>query len=402
MGQSSAHNGAPKYVPSGEQKLLIIGQDLGSVGGLTNYANGYIDNTDHVPAGITTYTGIPGLNGLATKDNWGAGDVHAQLYIDDINFDNTVTSIGLYINGQLENIISGSRNSDIRKLARWVIDSDRPVFLRIGYEFDGPWNGLDPDLYKEAWIQIVKIFDEEEVRNVAYVWQSAGINTTNIERWYPGDQYVNWVGYSEFDGTNMGASILAFADEHNKPVMIAEATPRVDLADLTKDHWGNWYVPLFNKIESNTRIKALAYINADWDSQPMWTGQGWGDSRVEVNQTVYTNWNEVISGSDWLVSSTSLFEELEYAKWQDSIVLNIDSRLDLLQDIRFAFSNNELIISSASSEIIDITISDSLGREIARTKNPSREYRIRVAESGSVLIIRARTNNASRSFKVKI
>ena len=45
--QQSGHYGAPKYVPEGGMKLLIMGQDLGAVGGLVDYSDGYVDHLGH-------------------------------------------------------------------------------------------------------------------------------------------------------------------------------------------------------------------------------------------------------------------------------------------------------------------------------------------------------------------
>lgn len=323
ISQSSSHNGAAKYVPANGKKLLIVGQDLGAVGGLNNYTTGYVDALNQTPAGVTSYVGLPGLNGLSNTANWGAGDVNASLYLDDATFDNSFIVFGLFINGQLGQIINGNRDFQLRILANWIKEADRPVFLRIGYEFDGPWNGLDPDDYKAAWIHIVELFDENDVRNVAYVWQSAGINTRNIDRWYPGDRYVNWMAYSHFDGPNPGLSIRNFAEARDKPIMIAESAPRRDLKTGDgQEHWDAWYAPLFETIDANERIKALAYINVNWEVQSLWTGQGWGDSRVQENDLVLQQWQDEVNQEKWVKASETLFEDLEYSFWQSQVVLS--------------------------------------------------------------------------------
>ncbi|MEL7220626.1 MAG: glycosyl hydrolase, partial [Bacteroidota bacterium] len=237
--QDSANFGAAKFAPEDGKKLLIIGQDLGFVGGLNTYTNGYVDQfSSHVPAGVTSYTSIPSLGGLTNRANWGAGDVQAQAYLNDPTFNHSFIVIGLYLVGVLEGINDGDHDQSIQTLANWIKGQNRPVFIRIGYEFEGPWNAYAPNAFRDAWRHIVHIFDEEEVRNVAYVWQSAGLNYSNILDWYPGDEYVNWLGYSQFDGQNMGQSIKSLAIQRNKPIMIAEATPRVDLGDGNgQAHW---------------------------------------------------------------------------------------------------------------------------------------------------------------------
>lgn len=332
-GQSSSHNGAPKYIPEEGKKLLILGQDLGAVGGLDNYTVGYVDALNQIPAGVTSYVGLPSLAGLSSTANWGAGDVNAKQYLEDETFNHSIIVFGLFINDQLGQIINGNRDFQLRILANWIKDAERPVFLRIGYEFDGPWNGLDPEDYKAAWIHIVKLFDENEVRNVAYVWQSAGINTRNIDRWYPGDRYVNWMAYSHFDGPNPGLSIRNFAETRDKPIMIAEAAPRRDLKTGDgQEHWDTWYAPLFEVIEANERIKALAYINVNWEIQSLWTGQGWGDSRVQVNDIVLEQWRSEVNQDRWVKASENLFEDLDYSFWQNQIVLSTDSEIPTIGD----------------------------------------------------------------------
>lgn len=52
---------------------LFVGQDLGSVGGLEKYNQGYVDYFG-VPAGVTIYTSLESLEGLTSKVNYGAGD----------------------------------------------------------------------------------------------------------------------------------------------------------------------------------------------------------------------------------------------------------------------------------------------------------------------------------------
>ena len=317
--QLSSFGGAPKYAPADGKKLLIMGQDLESVGGLEGYDDGYMDHIAGIPAGFTTYTGFPDLGGLKTKGNWGAGDVHADAYINDNTFDNSAIVIGLYLVDQLKNIIGGQSDNIIEELGNWIKNQPRPVFLRIGYEFEGSWNHYNAADYKAAWKYIVHYFDDLDVRNVSYVWQSAGINASNIANWYPGDEYVNWVGYSHFDGPNPGQSMRNFAEAHDKPIMIAEATPKVDLKSGSGiTHWNNWYDPLFKTIRSNQRIKALAYINCNWDAQDMWRGQGWGDSRVQINSDVKTNWENEIANEQWLLAGEDLFDLLKFNQWLDS------------------------------------------------------------------------------------
>lgn len=140
------------------------------------------------------------------------------------------------------------------------------------------------------------------------------------------------MGLSFFSPDQPVQNMVALARTHNKPVMIAEATPRgYDLAEMAygaldcrgqdlvkktpEEIWAEWYEPFFGFIHANADvIRAVAYINADWNEQPMWNpGSGdlyWGDSRIEANPTIKEQWLNEISSPFWLHGSEQLFATL--------------------------------------------------------------------------------------------
>ena len=139
-------NGQAKFAPESGKKLFIIGQDLGAVGGLASpHNNGYVDNFDGVPAGVTTYVSLNDLQALDQRVNYGSGDLHAAAYLEDGTFDNSCIVIGLYLVNQLKLILNGTLDDNIVQLANWIKEAARPVFLRAGYEFDLPQNNYQPE-----------------------------------------------------------------------------------------------------------------------------------------------------------------------------------------------------------------------------------------------------------------
>lgn len=127
-------------------------QDLESVGGLKDYSDSYV-NPFEVPAGIATYTNISfgnnsfghvnkGLDGLDSKINWGGGgDSQENLYLEAPIFDNSVLAFSLSFVNHEKNIAKGKQDEYIEKLGLWIKYTNRPVFLRIGSEFDvSEWN----------------------------------------------------------------------------------------------------------------------------------------------------------------------------------------------------------------------------------------------------------------------
>lgn len=306
---SSRPDNHPIYAPSEGKILLIAGQDLGAVGGLPNYNEGYVDYIG-MPAGITTYSGTNNLRGLFSRANWGSGDACAQYYLDADNFKDIMIVLGLYMVGDLQNVLDGVRDSRIERLGNWIKNAQRPVLLRIGYEFEAKWNYYDPGQYVKAFRKIVDDLTAMGVTNFATVWQSSGYNEKRekIMPYYPGDDYTDWFGYSYFEHEpdEAGKVIRALAREKKKPVIIAEVTPRYYdcLLGDGKEIWNKWYAPFFNHVKQNKDIiKAVAYINVRWQDQPMWKKDQWGDSRVQANPFIKEKWIAEMKKDQWIHTS---------------------------------------------------------------------------------------------------
>ncbi len=333
----TAQNTKAKFEPADGKCLFFIGQDLGAVGGVEGFNQGYCDQFE-IPSGVTTYTNFSpgelsfalrqnGNDGLAKPANWGAGYNCAQCYIDDPDFKYTVIAIGLSMVGHEKKVANGQHDYLIRELGEWIKKANRPVFLRIGYEFDGwEWNHYKKKYYLKAWKRIHGLFKQMQVNNVAFVWQSKGNGSGQkvLEAWYPGDEVVDWCAYSYFN--NPDTEMLTFARKHHKPVFIAEATPVLHDgaaftdSDLSKPHiapkaWDEWFVPFFKMLNDNGDvIKAFSYINANWAIQPMWINNPVFqkvDSRIQQSEFISKKWQEEIAKPRYLKPTTELWPILE-------------------------------------------------------------------------------------------
>ncbi len=327
---------AQKFEPKTGNCLVFVGQDLEAVGGLKDYNKGYVDYFN-IPPGVTIYTNLSpnnesygyynkGLDGIKTKVNWGAGDNYANLYLQDSTFKNSAIAIGLSFVNHEKEVSKGQLDNLIIELANWIQESKRPIFLRVGYEFDGwEWNHYKKKHYLKAWERIHNIFRKMQIDNVTFVWQSKGTGSNQdiLEAWYPGDEIVDWCAYSYFGQADQ--EMLTFARKHNKPVFIAEATPVRQMenlyfeTDLKKETqaeaiWEEWYVPFFKTIKNNSDvIKAFSYINTDWYAQPMWiTNPVFKnvDSRLQMSKYISKKWTEEIQKSHYLHAENVLWNEL--------------------------------------------------------------------------------------------
>ena len=204
----------------------------------------------------------------------------------------------------------------------WIIDSiatlsgnyGKRMFLRIGGEFNGVWNGYHPYLYVSMFQKIVDMFAAKGFRDsIAVNWcyePDAGNDFDSVDAkgalWYPGDEYVDWFGLDVFDSehfdqalpdsdrrgiTRKGKSerFLAMAREKGKPVFLSETSAKgINISGENQDgidDWNNWFVKFWEFIAAHTEIKGFAYINTDW---PEGAYPGWGDARIE-NSTYITD-----------------------------------------------------------------------------------------------------------------
>lgn len=367
-----------KFLPPEGRRLLFLGQDLESVAGYVKAGQ------FPMPAGITTYFSLYHLRnpekdfgGMGLDNNlkvsgtnaawWDAGKYNA--WTSAVGYPQSTLAIGLEIaEAQAENglarIIAGAFDPEIQKLAAFLKKVDQPVFLRIGYEFDGAWNkGYENTTrYVGAWRRIVDGLRRAGVTNTAMVWQSStspaddaieGRFEPDLSLWYPGDDYVDWIACSWFlrldeTGSNPKATktqrdlleqLFAFARKKQKPVLVAEAAPQGYFIELQKnaniggvidgpsgenvvkktaeDIWREWYQPFFEYLDQHADIvRGVAYINCYWDRQGMWGppySQGlWGDSRVEADLRLATYWREAVQEPVWLHGGPSLFEQLGF------------------------------------------------------------------------------------------
>lgn len=291
------------FAPPDGEVLVLIGQDLDSI-------NAYVEATGTVPAGFMVYTSIQELQGLKQPAEYGAGVIHAQALME--RYPHTVLQIGLWMVGALDGITRGHYNAQIDRFANWLRSVDRPVYLRIGYEFDLPDNGYDPEAYVRAYRYLVDRLRYRDVSNVAYVWHSfAADSVTPLTAWYPGDEYVDWCAVSYFNqGWGDLESMAAFAREHQKPLMIAEATPR-GISTADEQAWTKWFQECASFI-AHAKVKAFSYINTDWEALRMFQGQGWGDSRVEANPAVQETWLTTVRNPSYLHASLELYDTIDY------------------------------------------------------------------------------------------
>ncbi|MBR3628838.1 MAG: hypothetical protein IKN42_08375 [Elusimicrobia bacterium] len=288
-----------RYIPSDNHTLVFCGQN-------NTDSEEFVKINNKVPAGFMIYTSLQNLEALDEDVEYGTGKMSGNFILK--NYKKAALQIGLFLVGSLDSVIDGSLDDNIKKLGEWITKANVPVFLRIGYEFDLPENNYDPDLYKQAFKYIVDKLDEQKVKNVAYVWHSRTVYTPKgIDIYYPGDEYVDWCAISYFANPQW-FPMVQFAKAHNKPLMIAECSPTLG-TDATEADKIKWYRILFKFIQSKD-IKALCYINGNWDEQPMFEQYAWGNGKLDISENIKNFWLENIKDSRF-INLDKLYKEIK-------------------------------------------------------------------------------------------
>jgi mannan endo-1,4-beta-mannosidase len=98
-------------------------------------------------------------------------------------------------------IANGTRDTFLTTYARAVAGYHSTIAIDFDHEFNGEWSEwgyphTSPSAFVAAWRRMVTIFRENGATNVIWVWNPnvAAGSTVAMKPWYPGNQYVTWVG----------------------------------------------------------------------------------------------------------------------------------------------------------------------------------------------------------------
>ncbi len=304
--------------PNGEGCYLIIGQNNRAI-------ENYYDNVGGPTlAGGTMYTNAQywGVETAFVDRNGNCEYNYLTEYRDDPNYDNTFLHIGYNFagNDNATRIVQDREGwrADMRSFAIWVKNCGRPVFLRIGFEAELQYGVQFADFYKEVWREMVGIFRAENVENCAYVFQVA-YGEGGWEPFYPGDEYVDWVGYSQWQNT-IAQNFLNWAQNTvRKPVLICESAQLSGSCSVDQ----GWLSKINSWVKQNPIIKGWAYINYNWVGQSggcgggdEWSGcwpvqEGWGNTELHTSQQAKDYWlNTIVNDDYYIKSSETLFQDM--------------------------------------------------------------------------------------------
>jgi beta-mannanase len=203
---------------------------------------------------------------------------------------------------RLRHISQGYYDDVIRRWARDLKAFQYPVFLRPMSEMNGDWtpwsgtvNGNSPADFAPAWRRIHYLFEQEGATNVSWVWSpnrdgSVADAVRTYDLYYPGDQYVDYVGLAGYNWGTMyhtpwwisswqsfeqvfGDSYDVMTSRTDKPVIITE-TASTELGG----NKAQWITDTFQMLPQRfPRVAIVTWFNVwketDWRVQSSWNSQ---------------------------------------------------------------------------------------------------------------------------------
>jgi len=205
-------------------------------------------------------------------------------------------------------VAAGRFDQEVAQLAQLVRSRRVPVFIRIGPEANGYWNGYAPESFRQAFRHVVDIFQTRGADNAIFVWNYKAVLDQNVVApyldFYPGDDVVDWWSVDLFKNDFLNPTIkqkvktfLADAASRDKPVIVPESAPStLDIgAPMGASHkrqgsrgsasspqttWDTWFVPYFELINADPNVKAFCYSNRNFFKNDVKL-KDWGNLRID-------------------------------------------------------------------------------------------------------------------------
>lgn len=112
-------------------------------------------------------------------------------------------------------------DATLRGYAQMMAAYERPLFLRFASEMNGPWAPYhgNPALYRQKF-RLVHDTMARLAPNVVMIWCVSHTPRGNIELYYPGDAYVDWVGVNFYSVLHHNGDIKQPADKESPASML--------------------------------------------------------------------------------------------------------------------------------------------------------------------------------------
>lgn len=190
-----------------------------------------------------------------------------------------------------------------------------PIFLRYASEMNGTWQSYsgDSEKYIEKWRTVYRVMDSV-APNVVMVWCPFATPRSTISDYYPGDEYVDWVGVNIYSVVHQDGDITKPATEdpvallqyvydryaERKPIAVCEygathycRAAGEDVTDFALNKMTRMYESLVDRFP---RVRMINWFSVDA------IGDDLADNNYSVtaNDTILQRYKELIAKPHFL------------------------------------------------------------------------------------------------------
>jgi hypothetical protein len=174
-------------------------------------------------------------------------------------------------NISMSDIAAGKDDQYFTSYAKAVHTFGKQVILGFAPEMNGNWYSwgaghTSPAVFKAAWQHVVDVFRAAKATNVIWLWtvaSSSSVANTKISPWWPGSNYVTWIGIDgyyyqpkETFNSIFGSTITQAHALGNTPVLISETAVGPHVSDYSQ------IVNLFQDVIAN-HLFGLVWFDQD-------------------------------------------------------------------------------------------------------------------------------------------
>jgi mannan endo-1,4-beta-mannosidase len=212
---------------------------------------------------------------------------------------------GIGAHPRLGQIIDGTFDGYLDSWAVAARNDGRPIVLRFAAEMNGNWypwseslNGNAVGEFAQAWRHIHDRFEAVGADNVIWLWSVNRTNnlSTDIATYYPGDEYVDWVGMSGYLRQLTPGVTPSFSATFDltlgqlralttKPILLAEIGAGTDETNKSA-----WIRSLFSGMAASPDIIGFLYFNDQ---------KVGGDWRLQTSQAVVNAFADGVDHPRW-------------------------------------------------------------------------------------------------------
>ena len=203
---------------------------------------------------------------------------------------------------QLKNFTRGDFDADLRRWADELRDYGHPVLFRPFCEMNGDWtywsgstNGNSLSDFVPAWRHVYDIFVQEGATNVQFVWSpnrdgSVGDAINTFNNYYPGDDYLDYIGFSGYNWGTLYTSppcswdstwqdpVAVFGDSYD--VMTARSNKPIIISEMASPEQGGdkaaWITDFFHLLPTRfPRIVSITWFNLSHREECHTTDTDW-------------------------------------------------------------------------------------------------------------------------------